>query len=375
MRTGFNPAEARSLLEESGLDCAVATSHDNVYYTTHSEIMTISMLKRLAAAFIPLDGDPTFGVHANEIVTARNTTWIGDLRVYEGGEWEPLKPIDFVASILKEKGLARGRIGVELLDIPALCMDHLRKLLPEAEFVDCQHVFDRLRSVKSPEELSHLAKANMATAKAITVAYEMAEPGDTEKEIARDMMSLATEYGADSVAFMTFGAGPNIFETHHTPGEYRIKEGDLLHVDFGAYFDGYLSDISRMAVVGEPDGDQLRAYEVSVGAEWITAEAMEPGATVLEVHDAVRTYYESQGHEYTRAFIGHGLGIGCHEAPFLGPSHGDWLLKPGMFFQVEPSLTLGRARVHTEDSFIVQTRGGAKNVSEYRDITELQRIR
>ena len=375
MKTGFDLAEALGLLEESGLDCAVVTSHDNVYYTTHSEIMTISMLKRLAAAFLPLDGDPTFVVHANEIVTARNTTWIGDLRVYEGGEWEPLKPIGFVAGILEEKGLARGRIGVELLDIPALCMERLRELLPEAEFVDCQHVFDRLRSVKSPEELSHLAKANMATAKAITVAYEMAVPGDTEKEIAGNMMSLATEYGADSVAFMTFGAGPNVFEIHHTPGEYRIEEGDLLHVDFGAYFDGYLSDISRMAVVGEPDGDQLRAYEVSVGAEMITAKALEPGATVMEVHDAVRAYYESQGYEYTRAFIGHGLGIGCHEVPFLGPSHGDWLLEPGMFFQVEPSLTLGRARVHTEDSFVVQTRGGARNVSEYRNITELQRIR
>ena len=114
MRTGFNPAEARSLLEESGLDCVVATSHDNVYYTTHSEIMTISMLKRLAAAFIPLDGDPTFGVHANEIVTARNTTWIGDLRVYEGGEWEPLKPIKFVADILREIDLGDAKIGIEM---------------------------------------------------------------------------------------------------------------------------------------------------------------------------------------------------------------------------------------------------------------------
>jgi Xaa-Pro aminopeptidase len=336
--------------------------------------MTISMLKRLAAAFLPLDGEPTFGVHANEEVTARDSTWIKDLRVYEGGEWEPLKPIGFVADVLKEKGLEKARIGIELLDVPGLCLDHLRSLLPSVEFVDCQPIFDKLRSVKSQEEIRLLSEANMATAKAITVAFEMARPGDTEKEIARDMMDLTVEYGADQVAFMTFGAGKNIFETHHIPGDYKIKSGDLLHVDFGAFFDGYLSDISRMAVVGEPDETQQKAYAVAVGAELATAEAMRPGATVMDVHEAVKEYYESQGYPYGRAFIGHGLGIGCHEYPFLGPSHGDWVLEPGMFFQVEPGLTLGHARVHTEDSFLV-TEKGARNVSLYRDVSELQRIR
>jgi Xaa-Pro dipeptidase len=374
MKTGFDLGKTRGLMGEMGLDCIVATSHDNVYYSTWSNIMTITMLKRLAAAFFPLDGEPTFGVHANEEVTARESTWIKDVRVYQGGEWEPLKPIRFVDNVLKEKGLEKARIGLELIDIPSLCLDHLRQLMPSAEFADCQPVFDRLRSVKSDEELRLLSKANMATAKAITVAFEMAKPGDTERKIAQNMMGLTIEYGADQVAFMTLGAGRNIFETHHVPDNYRINEGDLLHVDFGAYFKGYLSDISRMAVVGEPDGTQRKAYDFAVKAEWATAEAMQVGATVMGVHNAVKGFYESRGYEYTRAFIGHGLGIGCHEYPFLGPSHGDWVLKPGMFFQVEPSITLGNARVHTEDSFMV-TEGGARNVSEYRDISELQRIR
>ncbi|MCW4036325.1 MAG: Xaa-Pro peptidase family protein [Candidatus Bathyarchaeota archaeon] len=374
MITGFDLGKARELMEEHGLDCVVATSHDNVYYSTGSDIMTISMLRRLAAAFLPLDGEPTFGVHANEEVTARESTWIEDVRVYEGGEWEPLKPMGFVAGVLMEKGLEKARIGLELLDIPGMCLDRLRELLPSAEFVDCQPVFDRLRSVKSEGELRLLSEANMATAKAITVAFEMARPGDTEREIARDMMDLTIGYGADQVAFMTLGAGRNVFETHHIPGEYRIREGDLLHVDFGAYFQGYMSDISRMAVVGEPDETQEKAYEVAVGAERATAEAMRPGAKVMDLHEAVKEYYELKGYEYSRAFIGHGLGIGCHEYPFLGPSHGDWVLESGMFFQVEPSITIGQARVHTEDSFVV-TGDGAKNVSLYRDVSELQRIR
>ncbi|MGD2201511.1 MAG: Xaa-Pro peptidase family protein [Candidatus Bathyarchaeota archaeon] len=375
MKTGFDPEKVHKLIDEMGLDCVVATSHDNVYYSTGSEIMTISMLKRLAAAFFPLDGEPTFGVHPNEEVTARQSTWIKDVRVYEGGEWEPLKPFGFVAEVLKEKGLDEARIGMELLDIPGLCLDHLRKLLPESEIVDCRSLFDRLRAVKSREELSLLSEANMATAKAITVAFEMAQPGDTEREIARDMVNLTMEYGADQIAFITFGAGENIWETHHIPGDYRIKGGDLLHVDFGAYFEGYYSDISRMAVVGKPDETQIKAYETAVGAEWATAEAMRPGAKVKEVHEAVKGFYESEGYDYRRDFIGHSMGIGCHEPPFLGPSHSDWVLEPRMFFQVEPSQTLDHARVHTEDSFIVGSKGPAKNVSQYRDISELQVIR
>jgi Xaa-Pro aminopeptidase len=374
MKTGFEIVKAKRFMEELGLDCIVATSHDNVYYSTYSEIMTISMLKRLAAAFFPLEGEPVFGVHANEEITAEKSTWIKDLRVYKGGEWEPLEPIRFLSQMFTEFGLEDANIGLELLDIPGLCFDYLRKLLPYAKFVDCQPVFDKLRSVKSENEIRLLSKANMATAKAITVAFEMASPGDTEREIARDMMDLTIEYGADSVAFMTFGAGKNIFENHHIPSEYRIKKGDLLHVDFGAYFDGYYSDISRMAVVGEPDKIQEKAYEIVVGAETATAEALKPGVTVIEVHNFVKEFYKSKAYDYNRAFIGHSMGIGCHEYPFLGLSHGDWILESGMFFQVEPSLTLKSARVHTEDSFVI-SEDGAKNVSMYRDISELQKIR
>ena len=374
MKTGFLLETALRKMEGQGLDLIIATSHDNVYYASHSEIMTISLLKRLAAVFIPYEGEPVLGVHANEEVTARETTWIDDLRVYEGGEWEPLKPIDFLAETVHELGYSDKVIGVETLDIPGICYDYLRERLPDAELNDCQGIFDEMRAIKSPEEADHMSEINMATAKAITVAFEMARPGDTEKEIAQNMISLTLEYGADSVAFMTMGAGPNIFETHHIPGEYRIKEGDFIHVDFGCYFDGYLSDISRTAVVKKPDQGQLRAYEFAVSAERAVGEALFPGSTVMEVHEATRKFYEERGQNYDRAFIGHGLGIGCHEYPFLGPSHGDWVIEPGMFFQVEPSIILGGTRVHTEDSFLVTDEGGV-NVSEYRDLTEIQIIR
>jgi len=114
---------------------------------------------------------------------------------------------------------------------------------------------------------------------------------------------------------------------------------------------------------------------MAVAAERVTGEALQAGARVIDVHNAVKQFYNSKGYEYDRAFIGHCIGIGCHELPFIGPSDGEWVLEPGMFFQVEPGMLIGDAKVHTEDSFVVMSQGPAKNVSEYRDVTELQVIR
>ena len=130
-----------------------------------------------------------------------------------------------------------------------------------------------------------------------------------------------------------------------------------------------------MAGVGEPSQTQAKAYDIAVEAEFVAAEAMQAGTKVIDVHNAVKQHYESKGYGYTRAFIGHSMGIGCHEIPFLGPSDSEWILEPGMFFQIEPSMTIGDARMHTEDSFVITNQGPAKNVSEYRDITQLQVIK
>jgi len=375
MKTGFDLKKSRKLMQGEGIDCIIANSQESVYYTSNAPISTITNLKRFAGIVLPLDGEPLFAVHRNEEVTARNSTWIKDLRVYEGGEWESLKAIDFLAKVIKDKGLAGKKIGLELMEMPGLWLDHLRKLLPGTEFVDGKPVLDVLKSIKSPEEIKHLSAANMATAKAITVAFEMARPGDTERDVALNMIDLTLEYGGDTVAFMCFGAGPNIHETHPVPGDYKLKKGDLVHTDFGCFFDGYYSDISRMAVVGEPNETQLKAYGIAVEAEKATAEAMRAGAKVIDVHNAVKAFYNSKGYEYNRAFIGHAIGIGCHEWPFLGPAHGDWVLEPGMFFQVEPGMLLDDVKIHTEDSFVVKPEGPAENVSLYRDVTELQVIR
>lgn len=363
--------KTRELMRERGIDCIIATSRENVYYSSGSDI---GKPLRLAPVFIPLDSDPVFVVHTNEEVTARRFSWIKDIRVYKHAEWLPLSVWDFIVDVIKDKELGEGRIGLELLDVPGLCFDYIRKKLPSVEFVDCHNIFNLMRSVKTKEELKLMSEINLLTAKAITVAFEIARPGDTERSIARNMIDLIMDYGATRT-FINLGAGEYTLELHHKPMDYKIKKGDMIHVDCGGWWKGYRSDIARMAVVGKPNDRQIKAHDVIVKAMWDTADAMLNGATVLDVHKTTKSSYESQGFRYPRVFIGHGAGIGGHEVPMLGEAHGDWVLKPGMFFQLEPSLPMGDFRVHTEDSFIVRKKGSAECVSQYVEITGPQVIR
>ena len=378
MKTGFNLTKARDLIKKTEMDCIIATSQENFYYCSGAPIQTIGRLRRLAAAVIPLDDEPVIISHINEEATARKHSWIKDIRTYEAGEWEPLKSVRFVANVLEEKGLDDKKIGISSFDMSGLRFNYLREQLPSAKIVDAKPIFDKLRSVKSTEEVKILSEANMSTAKAITAAFESARPEDTEKEIALNMISLCLKYGADTVALLTLAAGENLFENHHLPTDYRIKKGDMVHVDFGCFFKGgYISDIARTFVVGEPNKKQLKVYDIAVRAEKVAAEAMVAGTKVIDVHNAVKKFYESEvkGYNYTRAFIGHSVGLNIHESPFIGPSDGDWVLEPGNFIQIEPGMSIENARAHIEDSHVVQTRGPAKNVSLYNDTTELMIIK
>ncbi len=371
----FDKEKTRKLMSENGLDALVATSPENVYYSTDSNIITMTLIRRLAFFVFPIDGDPVFGVNRIEESKARNTSWIKDIKAYEGGEWEPRKPIEFLNSLIKEKGLDKAKIGLDTQYLPAEYFNDLQAKLPKVEFIDNQHIFDKLRVIKTADEIKRLSDAAMATARAITVAFEMAKPGDTERELAQNMGRLVVESGANNVAFCVLGSGETNFEAHHLPSDKKIRKGEFVHTDFGGNFDGYFSDISRTAIVGkEPSKTQKEAYDLAIKTERNVVDALRPGRTVMDIHNVAKKTQEDAGLEYRRAFVGHSIGVGIHEIPFVGPAFGDWELEPNMIFEIEPSAMIGDARVHTEDTILI-TNGKAKNLSQYIDTSEIQIIK
>ncbi len=381
----FDLSKARSTMRKEGLDCIVATTRQNAYYCTGHHVSTIERAGRFAAAIFPLEGDPVYCLETNEAFEAK--TWIKDVRVYkEGGEWEPLKPLQFFARVLEEKRLGKAKIGMEIsmysgapAGLPAALYNYLRKLLPDAEIVDCGYIFEKMKAIKTADEIVIMENAAAVSSEAIRTAFEASKCGDTEQDVLFRMVTFCAERGL-SVSHGYVDAGPNTFKTHHKTSDYRIKKGDMMHSDFGVLMQGYSADISRVAKFGEPDANEVKTYEFATEVMMRVAEMLVPGNTVMEVHNAAKKFYEDRGVEYRlvedqgRDFIAHGLGLAVHEAPFIGPSHGDWVIEPGMIIAIEPRVTFGKARVHYEDMFLV-TPNGSMNISVWKNFSNMMVIK
>jgi Xaa-Pro dipeptidase len=152
--------------------------------------------------------------------------------------------------------------------------------------------------------------------------------------------------------------GENSANPHAVPTDRVLKSGDLILIDWGASFDGYLSDITRTFTFGEVDEELLRIGEIVRQANHAGRHAGAAGVPAGTVDRAARAVIEAAG--YGPAFFhrtGHGLGMEPHEAPYIYAEN-DQILSPGMTFTVEPGIYLpGKGGVRIEDDVVVTADG------------------
>ena len=133
---------------------------------------------------------------------------------------------------------------------------------------------------------------------------------------------------------------------HGIPGDKPLREGDIVNVDVTLILDGWHGDSSRMYAVGEIPRRAERLIEVTYEGMMRGIAAIKPGATTGDIGHAIQTYVEAQHMSVVRDFCGHGLGRLFHDEPnivHVGRPGEGIVLKPGMFFTVEPMINLGRA--------------------------------
>ena len=367
----MNIPRFEDLLAESGLDGVIASSLENVSYLSGARIVTQRLIPdRLVLLLWPGQGDPAIVLCKGEDVACRDECQIEDMRTYT--EFVT-SPVDLLADVVVEKGLARGRLGVESHSLQAAFMDRLRERLPGATLVDCGNLMDRARMIKTPEEIDALAEAGMATDRAIRGAFERAAAGYAEKRVADDVAAGVTSAGADVLNFNFLGTGTRSFEWHARPGGTLLEAGHTLHTDVGGSFSGYWSDVARTAFVGKPgqrERDQYdRLYQIHVE----TIEAVRPGLRASDLYAICEAAYGKVGLPFWMAHIGHGLGLGLHEHPMLKPTT-DELLAPGMVLCIEPAhLDPEMAGYHVED-LVVVTDDGVRVLTDYESAREPQVI-
>ena len=209
-------------------------------------------------------------------------------------------------------------------------------------------------SLKSPREIEAMRRAGRITAQARALAGSMVAPGVTTLEIDKAVRRFIESQGAKP-SFLGYSGFPgsacisvNEEVIHGIPGPRKLREGDIVSIDVGAYIDGFHGDCAATYACGQISEEAQKLIQVTQQSFWEGMKFARPGQRVSDISHAVQQYVEANGCSVVRDFIGHGVGAKLHEAPEVpnfGPAgHGPRLL-PGMTIAVEPMVNAGDWRV------------------------------
>ena len=209
-------------------------------------------------------------------------------------------------------------------------------------------------SLKSPREIECMRRAGRLTAQARALAGSLVRPGVTTHEIDTAVRKFIESHGAKP-SFLGYGGfkgsaciSINEEVIHGIPGPRKLKEGDIVSVDVGAYLDGFHGDCAATFPCGEVSEEAMELIRVTEQSFWEGIKLARAGNRVFDISHAVQQYVESHGCSVVRDFVGHGVGAKLHEAPEVpnfGPAGHGPRLQPGMTIAVEPMVCAGDWRV------------------------------
>lgn len=226
-------------------------------------------------------------------------------------------------------------------------------------------LIERLRSVKSEDEIARIKKAQEFTDKTFSYILERIEPGRTEKEIMLEMEFNMRKLGAEGASFdFIVVSGKNSSLPHGVPSDKKIEKGDFLTMDFGGIYEGYCSDMTRTVAVGSVSDEQKAVYDIVLKAQLSALDAVKAGKTCYEIDKVARDIISAAG--YGDCFghgLGHSLGIDIHEDPRFNTVCHDILL-PGTVMTVEPGIYIeNKFGVRIED-MVIATEDGHINLTK-----------
>lgn len=337
----YNAPELARLFETQGLDAIVARSGAGVAYLsgmrfpgTLGRLQDFADSPRAALVVWPRKGDPALVASRIASGLARRWSWLDDVRVY--AEYVET-PYALAAGVLRERGLGRGRIGVERREFGADRWAAFREALPEAELVDCAAAFEAVRAIKTPGELALIKRAADIQDAAHLEVFSTARPGDTERALHARMIAAMLRLGAESAHGMMQSSRTPI--TYGGEGDAPVERGDAVRTDYVCYVEGYAANLSRMAVMGPPSDEQRRLYALLLDVHRETiAQRLRPGVRAGDVYAFVRERFTAAGHPNVAGLVGHSLGLWWHqEEPMLVPNEAR-PLRAGMVVCLEPIL-------------------------------------
>ncbi|HET7265532.1 MAG TPA: Xaa-Pro peptidase family protein [bacterium] len=298
------------------------------------------------------------------VVTSSEAILAVDFRYYEQAEAQApgcrvirggADPAKALAEAVKAQ--APARIGFESEFMPYAQVERLRERFAPSELVPLADV-DRIRWIKDGAEIAAIARAGEIADAAFEHLLNALRPGMTERDAALELEIAMRRAGAERLAFDTvLASGPRGALPHGRATDRVMRRGEFVTVDFGAVYDGYVSDCTRTVALGPVDGRQREVYDVVLAAQRRGLEAVCAGVACRDVDAAARAVIAAAG--FGEAFghsLGHGIGLDVHEGPPVSP-RADAVLQAGMVVTIEPGIYLpGWGGVRIEDAVVVEDR-------------------
>jgi Xaa-Pro aminopeptidase len=365
----FDADRLDRLMDEAGIDVLLATSKHNVQYLLggHRAFFFESMDAMGLSRYLPVLVYPKgarqkagyFGHRMEGFQKENDPFWVSESQTNSSGTVDTMqKAIDYARKLAAKP----RRIGAELAFLPVDAGTALGNAFPDSEIVDALFVLERLRAVKSPEELRKLRIASERVIESMLAVIANHGPGATKRELTEALRREETNRGLTfDYCLITAGASLN-----RAPSEQKWGKGDVLSLDSGGNYHGYIGDLCRMAIHGEPDAE---LEDLLAEIESIQRASMKPikaGAMGSVIYAAAEPLVHKSKHHNHMHFLAHGMGLVSHEAPRLtatGPVPYDAYdagrpLERGMVVSVETTLQHPqRGFIKLEDTVVVTDAG------------------
>jgi Xaa-Pro aminopeptidase len=363
---------ARAAMAEAGLDGLLLFKNENVRYLTSLRAQIIAGKSALLNGCLLLPEQEPIGLLSGGEAerAAVVMPWLEELHVIPILEARGLirgAVRTTIAPLLERHGVAGGRVGLD--ETGYAMVEALHESLPHLRLADGDGAMLDARRVKLPEEIALMEEAG-AIAEAVTAtAIAAVRPGVRETDVVAEAMHTLYRLGGEMPHVVTpfVASGEHMSPPNRIASDKIIRDGDLVFIDIGAMWGGYFGDMGRTVICGVPSRRQQEIYTAVHESLHAATTAMVPGRTNDDVADAVRDVASRHGlgGNFISLFIGHGIGIGSNEPPYIGealPGAETVVLEDGMTFAVEPLIWVpgvrGGGGVRLEDTVLVTPDGG-----------------
>lgn len=302
------------------------------------------------------------------LITQDHALFITDFRYKEQAERQVkgFTIIQHGANIVDEVASHVKRLRIERLGFEA---DHLTMAQYNAykdklhsELIPTSGIIETLRMIKTDEEIAMIKKACSIADQAFEHILSFIKPGVHEIEVTNELEYFMRKQGASQSSFdMIVASGVRSSLPHGVASEKTIELGELVTLDFGAIYNGYVSDITRTIAVGNISDELKEIYDIVLTAQERGVAHIKPGMTGKDADDLTRNYITEKGYgENFGHSTGHGIGLEVHEGPALSPKS-DIVLQKNMVVTVEPGIyipNVGGCRI--EDDIVLTEEGNER---------------